>query len=55
VAEHRVAESRRVITLSRTTPRIRAIALACVTALGFAAVPSAATAQGGTSIAAPRG
>jgi len=54
VAEHRVAESRRVITLSRTTPRIRAIALACVTALGFAAVPSAATAQGGASLAATR-
>jgi peptidoglycan hydrolase CwlO-like protein len=54
VAEHRVAEFRRVITLSRTTPRIRAIALACITALGFAAVPSAATAQGGASIAATR-
>jgi hypothetical protein len=54
VAEHRVAEFRRVITLSRTTPRIRTIALACITALAFAAVPSAATAQGGASIAATR-
>ena len=54
VAEHRVAENRRVITLSRTPPRIRAIALACVVALGFAAVPSAATAQTGASIAATR-
>jgi len=54
VAEHRVAEIRRVITLSRTTPRIRAIALVCVAALGFAVVPSAATAQTGSSLAATR-
>ena len=54
MAEHHVAEFRRVITLSRTTPRIRAIALACVAALGFAVVPSAATAQTGASLAATR-
>jgi hypothetical protein len=54
VAEHRVAENRRVITLSRTTPRMRAIALVCVTALGFAVVPSAATAQTGASLAVTR-
>lgn len=54
MAEHRVAEIRRAITLSPTTPRIRAIALACVAALGFAVVPSAATAQAGSSLTATR-
>ena len=53
MAEHRVAESRPV-TLSRTTTRARAIALACIVALGFAAVPTAATAQTGASISATR-
>jgi peptidoglycan hydrolase CwlO-like protein len=53
VAEHRVAESRPV-TLSRTTTRARAVALACVVALGFAVVPTAATAQTGASISATR-
>ena len=54
VAEHRDAESRR-FTLSRTTTRSRVIALACVAALGFAAFPSAATAESATeSVAATR-
>ncbi len=54
VAEHRVAEPRRV-TLSRTTTRSRVIALACVAALGLAALPSAAGAQSATeSLAATR-
>ena len=53
VAEHRVAENRRA-TLSRTTTRIRVVALACVVALGFAVVPSAATAETGSSLAATR-
>jgi peptidoglycan hydrolase CwlO-like protein len=54
VAEHRVAETRRV-TLSRTTNRTRLIALACIAALGFAAVPSAAGAQSSPeSLAATR-
>jgi len=54
VAEHRVAEIRRFITLSHTTPRMRAIALVCITALGFAVVPSAATAQTTASLTATR-
>jgi hypothetical protein len=42
------------MALSRTTPRMRAIALVCAAALGFAVVPSAATAQPGASITATR-
>jgi hypothetical protein len=54
VAEHRVAENRRVIRLSRTTSRVRAFALVIAVALGFTAVPGAASAQTGASLAATR-
>ena len=54
MAEHRVAESRRV-TLSRTTTRSRVIALVCVIALGLVAVPNSADAQSASqSLAATR-
>jgi len=54
VAEHSVAESRRV-TLSRTTTRSRVIALVCVIALGLVAVPNSADAQSASqSLAATR-
>ena len=48
-AEHRVAEHRTGIALSRTTSLTRVIALACVTALALAGAPAVAAAQTSSS------